>query len=595
MIERPERILREVLALSFRSTGRAVGHGAFFSAMTIALMWEAFPHAFLLSWLAAYYGLLLVRARLAAAFLARDPGGEALRRWSAASAAALGATGIAWGALGAAAIAVAPETPLYALWIVFLVGLFAVLQTHSSSAHPASFHAFVVAGMTPIVAASIALPSPHYWVRLLAEAGFLALTIRVGRAGNRYVAESIGMRFENLELLREATAQKDALARQKDELDRANAAKTRFLAAASHDLRQPMQALALLVEGLRERTADPSTRRIVESISSSVAALSALLNEILDISRFDAGTVRPVRRAFPLSRVLERLRADSSQAAAQRGLSLRIRPCEAVVDTDEVILYRILANFVDNALRYTTRGGVLVGCRRRVEGVSIQVWDTGCGVPADQLDAIFLEFHQVGNPHRDREQGLGLGLAIVERAARVLGHRLDVRSRPGRGSMFSITVPHGDAARVEAPEGAAREPLEGCAVLVVEDDRQIRDAMTLLLEQWKCRVATAASEAEVDGALARLGVAPDMVIADYRLPEGRTGLHAIAQVRARHPRVAAAITTGDVSAAALLEMQAANLPILHKPLRPARLRALLGAALSARGAPRAAQPEHAAP
>jgi CheY-like chemotaxis protein/two-component sensor histidine kinase len=356
-----------------------------------------------------------------------------------------------------------------------------------------------------------------------------------------------------------------------------------------------MQALALLVEGLQERVADPATRRIVESIASSVVALSALLNEILDISRFDAGTVRPARRSFPVSRVLDRLREASSHPATQGHLSFRIRPCEAVVESDEVILYRILANLVDNALRYTARGGVLVGCRRRAEGLSIQVWDTGRGIPADQLEAIFLEFHQVGNPQRDREQGLGLGLAIVDRAARVLGHPLGVRSRPGRGSVFSIMVPHGDASRVEPPERLAAEPLEGCVVLVVEDDRQIRDAMTLLLGQWKCRVASAASEAEIDAALARLGAAPDMVIADYRLPDARTGLDAIERVRARHPHVAAAITTGDVSPAALRAMQAANLPVLHKPLRPARLRALLGAALAARRAPREAQPEPAAP
>jgi CheY-like chemotaxis protein len=237
---------------------------------------------------------------------------------------------------------------------------------------------------------------------------------------------------------------------------------------------------------------------------------------------------------------------------------------------------------VDNALRYTEKGGVLIGCRRSRAGLRIEVWDTGIGIARDQLDAIFLEFHQVANPQRERQQGLGLGLAIVERAARVLGHPIAVRSRVRRGSVFSITVPYGDATRVHAPELAFPEPLAGCAVLVVEDDRDIREAMLMLLDEWKCRAVAAVSVEGVDAALERLGGVPDMVIADYRLPGGRTGLEAIAHVRARHPRVAAIVTTGDVTPESLRELEAARHPILHKPLRPARLRSLLAAALRTR-------------
>jgi CheY-like chemotaxis protein len=219
---------------------------------------------------------------------------------------------------------------------------------------------------------------------------------------------------------------------------------------------------------------------------------------------------------------------------------------------------------------------VLVACRARGDDVSIEVWDSGVGIATDQLQDIFREFYQVSNPLRDREQGLGLGLAIVERTARLLGLPLLVRSRQGRGSVFTVTVKRGEVARVGAVEGAAPETLDGCKVLVVENERDIRAAMTLLLEGWKCRVAAAASGAELDEALARLGAAPDAVIADYGLA-GANGIQVIDLVRKRHPRAEGVLVSGDVSQEALKQAQLAGYPMLHKPVRPARLRAMLGA------------------
>jgi two-component system, sensor histidine kinase len=577
-----ERVLREVLTIGFRAYPRAGIHGLLFAGLTVALMWDAFSHLLLTAWLAIVLAAVVARLAVARAFFRADPHGEALRRWVRIGTISLAATGLAWGVLGMVALGRTPDEPVYATWIVFVIALFAVLQTQSVSTHRAPFLAYTFCGMGPMIAASLVLPSPHYYPRLLAELGLLALTLRVGATGHRYVTESVRMRFENVDLLRDATKQKEALVRQKDELDRANAAKTRFLAAASHDLRQPMQAIGLLVEALQERAEEAGTRRIVESIRSSVVAMSSLLNEILDISRLDAGTVEPRSTAFPVARILDRLRGPYSYAATQKYLTFRVRPCHAVVHTDEVLLYRILANLLNNAIRYTEKGGVLVGCRRRGDALSIEVWDTGIGIPQDQLEEVFVEFRQLGNPQRDRDQGLGLGLAIVDRTARMLGLPLAVRSRVGRGSVFSIVVPLGDAALATPVERAGAEPLEGCAVLVVEDDREIRSAMKLLLEGWKCRVAAASSAKGVDAALARLGSAPDIVIVDYRLPDGRTGLEVIEEVRARHPAVAAIVATGDISPDVLRETQAAGHPVLHKPLRPARLRSLLGASLRRR-------------
>jgi signal transduction histidine kinase/CheY-like chemotaxis protein len=570
MSPKSEHVSRELLAIGFRAYPRGLTNGFLFACLTMALFWPRLPHGFLAAWYAVYAAILAARLALARAFLRSTPPAEQFDEWTRYAALGFAATGLAWGTLGAAAMHLAPGETLYAVWPVFLIALFAVQHTQNTGAHPWVFRAFLLGAMGPIVAVSLVEDSPIYFLRLLAVAIFFGMALLAGRSGNRYMVDSITMRYENIELLRD-------LKRQADELDRANAAKTRFLAAASHDLRQPMQAISLLVESLQGRaTPDPAAGRIVQSMRTSIAAMSALLNEILDISKLDAGTVKPQPSVFPVARVLDRLRSSFSHTAAQDALTLRVRPCAATVETDEVLLYRVLVNLTNNALRYTRAGGVLIGCRPRGDALSIEVWDTGVGIPNDKLKEIFREFHQLANPQRDREQGLGLGLAIVERTAQLLGLRLEVRSRLGRGSVFSLTVPRGDPARMRRTEPAAPiDALEGFTVLVVENERDIRAALTLLLEGWKCRVASVASGTEVDRALAELGAPPDAVIADYGLG-GENGIQVMDRLRRDHPSVAGILVSGDVSREALMQADLAGYPMLHKPVRPARLRAMLG-------------------
>ena len=569
MSPKSEHVLRELLTIAFRATPRGIANGTVFASLTLVFFWPRFPASFLALWFVFFAAFQFGRISLARAFLRIKPPAAELGHWVRYAAIGYAAVGLTWGTLCASSLYFVPGEPVYALWVFFLIALFAVLQTQTTGSHPLVFRSFVLSACAPVMAATILFPGPFYPMGLIAEALFIVMALLVGNSGNRYVTESIRMRYENLELLED-------LRRQKEEIDRANDAKTRFLAAASHDLRQPMQAIALLVESLQDRVQEPATRNIVESMRNSVVAMSSLLNEILDISKLDAGTVKPQPTAFPVSRVLDRLRSSFANQAAKRYLTFRVRPSDAVIETDEVLLYRILANLTNNALRYTRKGGVLVACRARGDDLSIEVWDSGVGIASDQLQDIFREFYQVANPLRDREQGLGLGLAIVERTARLLGLPLLVRSRQGRGSVFSVTVKRGVQARPGAVEGAAPETLEGCKVLVVENERDIRAAMTLLLEGWKCRVAAAASGAELDDALARLGAAPDAVIADYGLA-GDNGIVVIDRVRKRHPAVEGVLVSGDVSQEALKQAQLAGYPMLHKPVRPARLRAMLGA------------------
>src|SRR5258708_5821139 len=572
MSARPEQVFHEILARGFRGYPRGIVNGFVFAIFTVAFVWQGLPHEFLLVWFAVGLAVAAYRLSIARAFLRVQPTGPELNRWGRKAAIGYGGTGLLWGSLGAACIHFAPQAREYILVVAFLIVLFAVLNMQGTAAHPPVFRAFLFCAMGPIILVSALEPAPHYVLRLFLETFVLFVAFAVGRTGNRYVQESVVMRYENIELLRDLT-------RQKEELDRANAAKTHFLAAASHDLRQPMQAVVLLVESLQERVSDPETRRIVRSINSSVTSMAALLNGILDISKFDAGTVKPERSHFPLAVVLDCLRGTHAAQALHKDLAFRLARSSALVETDPILLYRILANLVSNAVRYTERGRVLVGCRRRAQGLAIEVWDTGPGIAESDLAVIFQEFHQLGNPHRDRDQGMGLGLAIVERTAKLLDLRLAVKSRVGHGSMFSITVPYGDANSIRAPEparGGDWASLDGCTVLVVEDEREIRAAMTLLLESWGCEVLCASHAGEIAALLDASGAEPDVVLADYRLPGEDNGIRVIRAVRERHPRAAGILISGDIAPVVLKEAEDSGYKLLHKPIRPARLRSLLG-------------------
>ena len=490
-------------------------------------------------------------------------------RWATLATAGHGLGGAAWGLLGAGTVVLRPDAPEHVLVTIFIVAIFAVFQAANPSRYPPAYYAWLGLAMGPQLVAAMFQGSDVYVAASALGLLFLVATMIVGRSTQRLMVQSVAREIERARLLESLTAQKDAL-------DEANRAKTRFLAAASHDLRQPMQAITLLVESLRERTREPETGAIVESIRSSVTTLAALLNAILDISKFDAGTVRPEREHFALGPTLERLRHAHGEAAARKGLELRVVPTTAVVETDPVLLYRILSNLASNAVRYTERGRVLVGVRRRAGGVSIEVCDTGPGIPEDQRREIFREFVQLGNPARDRDQGLGLGLAIVERTAALLVHKLDVRSRMGKGTVFSLDVGYGDPARVRQAAQVDVAPLEGCSVLVVEDQAEVRAAMKVLLEGWGCQVHTADSGEQVRDQLARLGCAPDVVIADVRLPGDEDGIAVLEFIRARYPDTGGILVSGDIAPEVLRRAQDSGYTLLHKPLRPARLRALMG-------------------
>jgi signal transduction histidine kinase len=362
----------------------------------------------------------------------------------------------------------------------------------------------------------------------------------------------------------------------KDEAERANAAKSRFLAAASHDLRQPLDAMSLLLGSLHRRVPEGRARELVERLQASMDIMIRLFNALLDLSTLDADAVAVHLGPVSVTTLFEHLHVDYAVAARAKGLDLRIVPSRAVLHSDAVPLERILHNLVSNAIRHTARGRVLVGCRHRGGILRIDVLDTGPGIPADRLDTIFDEFYQIGNPARSRTEGHGLGLAIVRRVARLLGHRLEVASAPGRGSRFSVEVP----VTAESVPSTEEKPSEVtparhiCSVLLVEDDPLVAEAMQLVLEDLGCMLQSAASGEEALGLASRSE--PQLVIADYRLPGDRNGLDTIVALRTKAGRdIPAWVITGDLSLDIQERAARAGVRFLHKPIRPEELGVLV--------------------
>ena len=379
---------------------------------------------------------------------------------------------------------------------------------------------------------------------------------------------------------------KEELRRSVAVAERAVATKSRFLAAASHDLRQPFQAMLLFHELLRGRLADPRHLDLCDRLGDSIRAGLELLTALLDISTLDAGIVTPKFSDFPLQPSLEALVAEFREQGALVGVSFRLVATSAVVRSDRVLLERILRNLVANALRHGGKGRILIGCRRRGRGVEIQVSDTGAGIPPDQLELIFEDFYQVGNPERQLAQGLGLGLGIVARTASLLGHTTGVRSRPDHGSTFSVTVNYATPGTVEASPLAPTEPPVASRqrILVIEDDSMQREALRMLLEESGHDVLSAADAEDAIRLVEAAPLKPTLIISDLRLPGPLSGVEAITKLRALiGGRVPAILATGDTGEPQLRRIASAGAAVLHKPFNLATLSQMLRTLLQAAG------------
>lgn len=366
-------------------------------------------------------------------------------------------------------------------------------------------------------------------------------------------------------------------------LGEANAAKTRFLAAASHDLRQPVQALALNMAALELEAVTPAQGQLVQRMGRSLQALTQMFDVLLDISRLDAGIVPVALQPVSLRALLVRLRDDVAATAALRGLQVRLRLpaglAACMTLSDPVLLERCLRNLLDNAVKYTPQGELLLALRARAGGWQLEVWDTGIGMTPDVQAKAFDEFYQADNPARDRARGLGLGLAIVQRLARLLGHGLHLQSRPGHGTRVALQLPRLDEPAAQAlPAAAPQEAADGpLRVAVVDDDAEVRDSLSALLQRWGHMVLAGADEVDVLQAWRASGGAPvQAVLTDLRLRGGRDGLAVVSALRAAWgPELPALVITGDVAPDRLQLLRDSGLAWLPKPVMPMRLRGWL--------------------
>lgn len=403
-----------------------------------------------------------------------------------------------------------------------------------------------------------------------------------GNAFSLFQAATVleGQVAERTQALRAAN---EALILAKDQAEQANVSKTKFLAAASHDLMQPLNAAKLFTAALSERgeLGEKGTALAV-GVTSALDSIDGLLHTLFEMSKLDAGVMVPEIASVAVGPLLVQLEREYRPQIEKAGLELHVAPCSATVRSDARLLTRVLWNFLSNAIRYTEQGRILLGCRRHGATLRIEVWDTGLGIPQDRLDEIFQEFKQVGAPGKGRDKGLGLGLAIVHRMARLLGHPLEVHSRLGKGSSFAIHLPLDDGKTpVVLPVSPSEPPnasvsLNGLKVAAIDDDKGGLRALTELLSAWKCEVTAMRSSTEVGNWLALWQEPPDIIVADYHLSDTENGWSIIQRIRASYGRpIPALVVSSNRTPELRAHLKKNGVLLVNKPIAPAKLRAAM--------------------
>jgi two-component system, sensor histidine kinase len=418
--------------------------------------------------------------------------------------------------------------------------------------------------LRPTISAQPGSATP--WVLAALALAFLLVLLRLTLDQNDSLALLLAVSLRNEDLVQQMRAQIGVAAR-------ANEEKTRFLASAAHDLRQPLHALGMFCAALDQRLANTPEKPLVRNMMSAIEALENSFGAMLDISKFDAGLVEKAPRTFPIRDIFRRLYQQFGGDAEARNLALRFRATRRIVRSDPLLLERVLANLLQNALRYTRQGGVLVAARRHCLGIALEVWDTGVGIPPDQKEMIFREFYQIDNPERDRGRGLGMGLAIVQRLCTLLEHPIEVESKPGHGTVFRVIVPAGEANAIDAtPSEAETLPPRRTGtvtVVLIDDERAIREATRELLRPLHVDVLVAGNIAEAVEVAKAAPERIDLIMSDWRLRGQENGIAAVQAVRCvSGDATPAVLVTGDTSPELLKLAHESGLVILHKPLQP---------------------------
>lgn len=550
-----------------RNYPTAMFGGLVISVLVAVVFWGVVEPLYLIDWLSLvvvlnFWRLYGWRRYRGADFSVEDAG-----RWLRIASCGALLSGSLW---GAAWFFLYPQPELgYQVLFIYAVTMMTNAALFSYGVHYPTYLSFLLASLLPAAVFVIAWNSPQQAAMNIGVLILIVVGLRSARSFNRLFNESLHLRFQNAGLVEELTRQKEAA-------ESANLAKSRFLAAASHDLRQPMHALNLYLGALAGIPLPDHAQPLLGKVRQCAQTMDDMFRALLDISRLDAGAVQPGVGEFALQPLLERIRVEFEPQAREKAIELRVVRSHIAVRSDPELLERIVRNLVSNAVRYTERGKVLVGCRARGDRIELSVYDTGIGIARDKQQLVFEEFYQVGNLERDRNKGLGLGLAIVERLARLLEVPIELRSQPGYGSVFTLRL-----LRATSLILPARKPLDAQAgqrsfaellVVVVDDEELIRDAVRVLLEQWGCEVVTADGGDMARARLCESRRAPDLLICDYRLRGSETGVDVIESLRNEfNTDIPAILLTGDTAPERIRKIGSTGLPVLHKPLREEQL------------------------
>ena len=562
-----EQIKAEALRLLYRQSRIVLVVTLLNSGFLVYVLWGVIPDSTLLTWFALVATLSFFRGLSVFFYFTWASSRTSTDHWG--TYATIGAllSGILWGSAGI--ILYAPDEVAYQALLFFLIGGMGAGAYASNSSYIRAFYAFFIPAILPMLAMLLLEGDKiHLTMAAWGSAFFIAFLYFARNAYHAQI-EAIRLRLENQQLLNE-------LSLKHQDAENANISKSKFLAAASHDLRQPLFALGLYTEMLESETDIKKVREIATLIKQSFFSLKGLLDALLDISRLDAGVIKAQKRSFSLRELFDRILFDYEPMAIDKDIQLRVIDTSAVVYSDPTLVERVLRNLVSNAINYTNSGRVLVGLKRSGDHYQIRVYDTGIGIPQEELENVFQEFHQLANPERDRSKGIGLGLAIVQRMLALLGEKISVNSVVGRGTAMCFSIQCGEGPIPITMTQKAPEVVTGAIILVIEDDDEVARGIRAFLEVAGYGVISADSEKNALQQLNSMQLKPDMIISDYRLREGRNGVAAAEAVLVYlGKKLPVLIITGDTAPERIREAASYGYRLLHKPMIPTEFKRIV--------------------
>lgn len=543
-----------------------------FPPLFVAALWESCNHIHLLIWLTVALSLNVIRFVFAKLYLKYGDNYKSPFWWVNIYVISSALMGLLWGYAGYTFY----STEVIGQQVVIITFVFGMSTgtIYLTAYWLKSFYAWTYPILLLMIYRFYSEGTTEYIMIAIGLLLYLAIVTKIAKYNNTIIEDTIKLRFENTELIAN-------LKKEKERAEEANMAKSKFLASASHDLRQPLHTIGLFTSLLENKLENDTQKNLLSKVCHSLDALCELLNTLLDISKLDAGVVEKNIEHFTLEKLLNRLVSEFKEEAADKGLLFHYISTDVVVYSDTNLLELILRNILSNAIRYTKYGKVSLNVVKTDHGkIKIVIKDTGIGIPQDKQQVIFQEFNQLGNPERDRVKGLGLGLSIVNRLVDLLGYSLEMESVPNEGTVFSLIVPSGDANKAKENNtikiSDINLSLNDTIVMIIDDDKQILEGMQRALEEWGCHVIAVESEKQALDKIKSGNPRPEVLISDYRLREEKTGAQAIDAIQQEIGEIIPAlIITGDTAPERLREAKASGHVLLHKPVQLAQILAFI--------------------